>query len=419
MFSILSRAKLSYLPVFLNRTSSFIQPTVFRSHSRVQPRFTSDSPRDPHRSQRGIWHLKRYQAGMMKCFSMKHTRRTFKVNAVISPLRSKILGQKFYFRISSKARRTIKLYGGLDNYILKSRHEIIQDSKLAIYLKQLMTNKDILSMSRQSLAHNMKMISLPGERKPKRINNNSKIRRYNRVPSVFYPGILKRMDMSKYLIPPDKLISRVEKAEIDRLYDELEVTTDNNHRFDLRKKISELKKENSTEIIEQYKSFEPTRHAHIRNEFMRLKDNFKAKLKYIESLKESENVAKIALGENYKHYSEDYPEVQLMLQQTQIKKQKKIMQKADNSNRYIRDLGELVDKDDTFDPYKGSLGNAYDREIPKNKGIKLVKKEEKAERDKHQKQKFEKQKRIDARKFNQAKIHKINNTQIMAPNNRI
>ena len=141
---------------------------------------------------------------------------------------------------------------------------------------------------------------------------------------------------------------------------ELEVNTDTDRRTLLRSRLSVLLKEDNTHMLEQHKYIEPSRHLDIRNEFVRLRNNFKARVKYIDILKESENKVKFYTGDQYKHYSEDYPEVQLLLQQTEIQKQKK-GNKQGAYKRFERKLGDFEPltriEDQDFDPFGGKVGD--------------------------------------------------------------
>lgn len=350
-----------------NTDRSFYTLSFF-CNSHYQAKFKSDSPSNPHRSQAGIWHNKRQMFGMKKCFSMKHTRRTFKVNTTNAKLKSQTLNKTFYLTVSTKALKTIKLFGGLDNYLLKSKHKTIEDSQYALYIKKLLQNKKLLALSPQSLSLNLKMLSLPFTSKRSQIKQTKKTR-FNRLPSVFIPAHMKRYDLTRFTKDPMQLVSRIEREEIDNINKELDITTSNEKRLQLRDRLKVLMKEDHPDVIEQFKSIMPTRHADIRNEFMRIRGNYRAKIKYIDALKDSENVAKQFMKEEYKHYSEDYPEVQLILQQTEQQRKTKEAKSSVSNKKFTRELGDSEDtKVIEFDPYSGKLGPKYDKQIIRTRG---------------------------------------------------
>ena len=55
-------------------------------------------------------------------FSMKKTKRKFKPNVLKKKVYSEILDEMIPFHITTSALRTIDKFGGLDNYLLRSRH---------------------------------------------------------------------------------------------------------------------------------------------------------------------------------------------------------------------------------------------------------------------------------------------------------
>ena len=53
---------------------------------------------------------------------MKHTKRTFKPNVFIKRVYSEILDEMVQFHLTASTLRSIDKCGGLDNYLLTSRH---------------------------------------------------------------------------------------------------------------------------------------------------------------------------------------------------------------------------------------------------------------------------------------------------------
>jgi len=74
------------------------------------------------RSRRGVYDGKDIRTGNNLSFSMKHTKRTFKPNVFIKRLYSEILDEMVRFHLTTSTLRSIDKCGGLDNYILTSRH---------------------------------------------------------------------------------------------------------------------------------------------------------------------------------------------------------------------------------------------------------------------------------------------------------
>lgn len=392
------------IPLFKNQkttsaTSIFSIFTQKFNISHYTTPFKSTSPSNPNRSQLGLWHMRRQQKGKKKCFSMKHSMRTFKVNTFIVKLYSKKLKKFFWINVSTKALKTIRLYGGLDNYILKANQKYINDSLFATFLKRLLLHKGFHSQSNQTKDLNFKILKLPYTSKPKMIRITRKDV-FKRLASIYIPAHLKREDLSTYLLDPTTLLTRVEKQEIENIYKELDITTENEKRLQLRERLKVLQKDNHPDILHQFKSIMVNRHLDIRNEFMRIKDKYKAKIKYMELLKESENVAKQFMGKDYKHYSEDYPEIQLLLQQTEQQRKEKESKKSAKINKNIRELGDFEEKSENeYDPYEGKQGKVYTQQIIRRKGVKFEKAKEKKDKDVYIKKKFKTLRQINTGKY--------------------
>mmetsp|Transcript_20418 Transcript_20418/g.42630 ORF Transcript_20418/g.42630 Transcript_20418/m.42630 type:complete len:227 (-) Transcript_20418:187-867(-) len=86
------------------------------SNENEQRRFRSN------RSRRGLYDGKDIRTGNNLSFSMKHTKRTFKPNVFIKRVYSEILDEMVRFHLTTSTLRSIDKCGGLDNYLLTSRH---------------------------------------------------------------------------------------------------------------------------------------------------------------------------------------------------------------------------------------------------------------------------------------------------------
>lgn len=74
------------------------------------------------RSRRGLYDGKDVRFGNKVSFSGKKSRRKFKPNVVKKRLYSEILDDMIRFNVTTSALRSIDKAGGLDNYLLRSKH---------------------------------------------------------------------------------------------------------------------------------------------------------------------------------------------------------------------------------------------------------------------------------------------------------
>mmetsp|Transcript_18616 Transcript_18616/g.33711 ORF Transcript_18616/g.33711 Transcript_18616/m.33711 type:complete len:192 (-) Transcript_18616:42-617(-) len=84
-------------------------------------RFTSVRHRSS-RSRRGLYDGKDIRSGNNVSFSMKTTKRKFKPNVFKKRVYSEILNEMIQFHLTTSTLRSIDKAGGLDNYLMKSRH---------------------------------------------------------------------------------------------------------------------------------------------------------------------------------------------------------------------------------------------------------------------------------------------------------
>jgi hypothetical protein len=142
-------------------------------------------------------------------------------------------------------------------------------------------------------------------------------------------------------------------------------------------KRDELKKQlnldrYSNKLKKDLISLMPLRHKWIRDGLVKIKDRPTVKLNFLKSIENSENYSKLILGEQYKHFSEDYPEVQLILQQTEQDKYKKTKGLGKLYKEYNYDFGETYEDSKqvaitsaSFDPFEKKAGKKWD--IPKKR----------------------------------------------------
>mmetsp|Transcript_96540 Transcript_96540/g.278660 ORF Transcript_96540/g.278660 Transcript_96540/m.278660 type:complete len:150 (+) Transcript_96540:150-599(+) len=74
------------------------------------------------RSRRGLYDGKDIRTGNNLSFSMRHTKRTFKPNVFKKRVYSEILDEMVRFHLTAATLRSIDKAGGLDNYLLTSKH---------------------------------------------------------------------------------------------------------------------------------------------------------------------------------------------------------------------------------------------------------------------------------------------------------
>ena len=74
------------------------------------------------RSSRGLYDGKDVRSGNNVSFSMKATKRKFKPNVFLKRVYSETLDEMIRFHLTAATLRSIDKAGGLDNYLLTSKH---------------------------------------------------------------------------------------------------------------------------------------------------------------------------------------------------------------------------------------------------------------------------------------------------------
>lgn len=107
-------------------TTSMTTPVFHLLPSIIQQ---SSSPHDigavryrSNRSRRGLYDGKDIRTGNNVSFSMRATKRKFKPNVFTKRVYSEILDEMVRFHLTTSTLRSIDKAGGLDNYILTSKH---------------------------------------------------------------------------------------------------------------------------------------------------------------------------------------------------------------------------------------------------------------------------------------------------------
>lgn len=122
-----------------------IVPTNIRSYpAQAVPSFQHDEIGQirfrSNRSRRGLYDGKDIRAGNSLSFSMKANKRKFKPNVFLKRVYSETLDEMVRFHLTASALRSIDKAGGLDNYLLKSKH-VTEGEGLAVKKRILMKLK--------------------------------------------------------------------------------------------------------------------------------------------------------------------------------------------------------------------------------------------------------------------------------------
>lgn len=275
--------------------------------------------------------------------------RKFKVSANNKMLHSNILKKDLYINCSNKALRTIKKYGSLDNYILHAKEKLI-DSAYGRYLKNILLYKiKNPEWEPRKLVH---------DRPPKYQYRRRKTHNYRDIPSIYIPPEAKRLDLTDMFYSEEHFETRNERIVREDLENQLENETDPIKRDEIRKSLGYAKYEEKFQ--REMLTLMPDRHKLIQEMLLRFKDRPAAKFRFLKTLESSENYTKKILGDKYKHFSEDYPEVQLILQKTELDKMKKNKQYGKLYREYNYKMGgddsTNLTKEDLFDPFKNKSG---------------------------------------------------------------
>ena len=130
-----------------------LDPTTATSSSSAldqQVRFRSN------RSRRGLYNGKDIRAGNSLSFSMKANKRTFKPNVFKKRVYSETLDEMIRFHLTASTLRSIDKAGGLDEYLLKSKHVTegegsVAKQRILKKMKEHETNNEAANASSESI----------------------------------------------------------------------------------------------------------------------------------------------------------------------------------------------------------------------------------------------------------------------------
>ncbi len=104
---------------------SFQAISLVSNHSKLSNNTINTAIRNvSSRSRRGLYDGKDIRSGNNVPFSLKKTKRKFRPNVFKKRIYSEILDEMIQFHATASALRSIDKMGGLDTYLLKSRHII-------------------------------------------------------------------------------------------------------------------------------------------------------------------------------------------------------------------------------------------------------------------------------------------------------
>lgn len=118
-----TRQRAAFLPSIISSPSASWTNNSPSSQSSQSP-VTAAIRHRSSRSTRGLFDGKDVRFGNNVPFSMKKTRRKWNPNVQYQKLYSEILDESIKFKVTTAALRSIDKAGGLDNYLLTSKHVI-------------------------------------------------------------------------------------------------------------------------------------------------------------------------------------------------------------------------------------------------------------------------------------------------------
>lgn len=122
---MLRQAFASSVPLVFERTASSRVTALLPSlsiFSNNLPHNVGACRHRSNRSKRGLYDGKDIRSGNNVSFSMKATKRKFKPNVFKKKVYSEVLDEMIKFHLTTSALRSIDNAGGLDNYLLTSKH---------------------------------------------------------------------------------------------------------------------------------------------------------------------------------------------------------------------------------------------------------------------------------------------------------
>ncbi|KDQ51679.1 hypothetical protein JAAARDRAFT_40916 [Jaapia argillacea MUCL 33604] len=97
------------------------------------------------RAQLGLFHGKTRQTGNSVPFSKSKTKRAWLPNVHSKRLTSDVLGEEMKLKVTTRALKTIKKHGSLDQYLLRTKADLLgwQGMKLRVQLEEKMKENEL------------------------------------------------------------------------------------------------------------------------------------------------------------------------------------------------------------------------------------------------------------------------------------
>ncbi|KAH9956372.1 mitochondrial 50S ribosomal protein L28-like protein [Russula dissimulans] len=107
------------------------------------------------RSQLGLFHGKTKQYGNNVPFSKKKTRRAWLPNIHSKRLFSDALGEMVRVKVSTRALKTIRKYGGIDHYVLNTKSDLLgwEGMRLRVAVREAQERKMLEASTPPPEAH--------------------------------------------------------------------------------------------------------------------------------------------------------------------------------------------------------------------------------------------------------------------------
>lgn len=297
--------------------------------------FKTDNNAYSRMSQKGLYHGKTHGPKFRVCFSDKRHRFTQKPNVFNKRFQSEILGIEIRLPTSTTALRTIRKVGGFDNYILNTRKSKM-NSKIGMYIRDLMIKKLNDPDFEVPYIPFQAKLKKRARRRPKYLEN---------MPTVYIPAHMKQNeDFTKWHDKTPDEMTRDEIADFEAMMKDPDVNLHKDKEW--KKKQPEYIK-----CKEEMYKLQPLRHDIIRKYWSLNKNNEEARTQILQLAEESEEFPKYMLEEDYIHFREAIPEIDIFLQDIERKKRLEIRDKKMNDMEeiHLRIGNKLAD----FNPFEG------------------------------------------------------------------
>lgn len=244
-------------------------------------------------------------------------------------------------------RRTLRKYGSLDRYLLYASKNSIATSQLAVALRRLLREK---LRNPDFILPNLTCF----RKKPRRQKYYKKCA----IPPIYIAPELMKNPAVQFIKYDVNQLSRLEENKIEELKKQLNEESDTSKRYELREQIDSPSKRDEAYLKAQILNLQKFRHETFKRYLMKYEQTYEIKQNLIRTFEKSESDLREILGKEYKHYSEDFPEVQLILQKAELQRQKKTMRFMNSFFKNpTHEVGQLAEKENKFENVLSVRGN--------------------------------------------------------------